>query len=575
MEHAILADIAVCIVAAWLLALVTQTLRQPLLLAYLGAGLLIGPEMGLGLVKDGASIETISELGLMLLLFMIGLEMDLKHIIGAGKQITVTAVSQIAGCFGLGFLVFWLLGFKVSNGDLGAIYLAAAGALSSTVIIVKILYDKREMNTMSGRVTLGVLVMQDVFAILFLALQPNLSNPSVGVLLLSAVKVVALVAVAFCASRYILPPLFRHVARTPELMLVGALAWCFLVAGLAKGMHLSMEMGALIAGMAISTFPYALDVVSKTTTLRDFFITLFFVALGMKIPQPTWEVVGWAVVFAGFVFASRAVTVIPPLLKMNSGHRASIIPAVYLGQVSEFSLVIVAIGASSEFGHVTAGIVGMVSYAFVITAVVSTYAAANVDPLSRWISRGLARLGSRDLDEQTAILHKPKSEPRVFLLGFSWAASSLLEEIRIKEPELISRLAVVDFNPVVNERLKSRGVQVRYGDISQRDTLVNAGIDKAEVIISSLPNTVLRGTSNLRLIQQLKEIAPGAQIIVHAELLSDVPKLYAAGASFVTVPRLLEADELLRVLLAADARLLKEKRNEQQAELAGREEIIP
>lgn len=573
-DHAILADIAVCIVAAWALAVIAQWLRQPLLLAYLAAGLAIGP-LGLSIVEDAASIETISGLGLILLLFMIGLEMDLKHILGAGKQITATALTQIGGCFALGFVLFWLLGFKAGNGNLGAVYLAVAGAMSSTVIIVKMLYDKRELHTLPGRITLGVLVMQDVFAILFLALQPDLGNPSPAAIGLSAVKVAGLLALAFGTSRYILPPLFKRVARVPELMLVGALAWCFIVAGIAKSMNLSLEMGALIAGMSISTFPYTLDVVAKTTTLRDFFVTLFFVALGMKIPKPEWDFVRYALVFAAFVVVSRMVTVIPPLLKTRSGHRASIIPAIYLGQVSEFSLVIVALGSSDAFRHVDNQIVGIVSYAFVITAVASTYAAANAEAIMKWTSGWFSDFNVRDLDEHTVFLQKPKQEPRIFLLGFSWSASSLLEEIQSAAPDLAEKLGVIDFNPLVVERLRKRGVFVRYGDVSQRDTLTNAGVDKADVIVCSLPNTVLRGTNNLRLLVELRSINPGAQIIVHAELLSDVPKLYAAGASYVTVPRLLEAEELLKVIQAAEDKLLDQKRREQQEELKDRDEVIP
>jgi Kef-type K+ transport system membrane component KefB len=573
-DHSILADVGLCIVAAWILAIITQTLRQPMLLAYLVAGLLIGPEVGFGIVQDKDSITTISELGLILLLFMIGLEMDLKHVLGAGKQITLTAVSQIAGCFLLGVFVFWMLGFKASGDNLGAIYLAAAGALSSTVIIVKLLYDKRELNTLPGRITLGVLVLQDVFAILFLALQPNLGNPSLGVIALSGVKVAGLVGAAFGASRYILPTLFRNVARIPELVLVGALAWCFIVAGMAGDMGLSMEMGALIAGISISTFPYTLDVVAKTTTLRDFFVTLFFVGLGMQVPRPEWEFVRWALVFAAFVIISRMATVVPPLLKTKSGHRASIIPAVYLAQVSEFSLVIVTMGAA-KFGHVGQEIVGIVSYAFVITAVLSTYAVAHAEAIMKWTSGWFSDFNVRDLDEHTVFLQKPKHEPRIYLLGFSWAASSLLEELQKTSPDVVEKLGVIDFNPQVVERLRKRGVYVKYGDIGQRDTLLNAGVDKAEVIVSSLPNTVLRGTNNLRLVQLLREINPTARIIAHAELLPDVPRLYAIGASYVTVPRFLEADDLLNVIVAAQDNLLEEKRTAQQAELQGRDEIIP
>src|SRR5262249_39674890 len=161
------------------------------------------------------------------------------------------------------------------GGKFDALYLCVACALSSTVIIVKVLYEKRELDTLPGRITLGVLVLQDIFAILFLAVQPSLGNLEISVILLSIGRVAALVATAL--SRYVLPRLFHQIARRPELLLLGALAWCFLIGEVAEKLGLSREMGSLVAGVALSTFPYALDVTAKVTTLRDFFITLFFV----------------------------------------------------------------------------------------------------------------------------------------------------------------------------------------------------------------------------------------------------------------------------------------------------------
>ncbi len=287
MDGHLINEIAICIVAAWLLAVLAQFLRQPLVLAYLVAGYVIGPQ-ALSWVRDQQSIATISEMGLILLLFMIGLEIDLRKIVGAGRYILVTAASQILGGCLLGLVFFRALSSYYGGTGLEVVYLAVAATLSSTVILVKLLYDKRELDTAAGRLTVGVLVLQDLFAILFLALQPNLRTPALGVLALSLGKVGVIIAVAFPFSRFILPPLFNAVARLPELVQVGALAWCFLVAGLASVLGLSREMGALIAGVALSTFPYTLDVVAKVTSLRDFFVTLFFVALGMEIPAPSW-----------------------------------------------------------------------------------------------------------------------------------------------------------------------------------------------------------------------------------------------------------------------------------------------
>ena len=175
MDNVLAVDIALCIIAAWMVAVFFYMARLPVLLAYLVAGLAIGPH-GFGWITNVHDIQTISEIGLALLLFMVGLEIDLKKMLSAGRVITLTAFTQIAGGVLIGWLVFYFFG--PAHTALGALYLAVAAAMSSTVIIVKLLYDQRELETLAGRVTLGVLVLQDVATILFLALQPNLKNPA-------------------------------------------------------------------------------------------------------------------------------------------------------------------------------------------------------------------------------------------------------------------------------------------------------------------------------------------------------------------------------------------------------------
>src|SRR3954453_20323223 len=288
-------DLALSIVMAWILGVAAHLARQPLILAYLVAGFVVGP-FGLKWVHSQQSINTIAELGLIFMLFMIGLEIDLKKIIRAGNVILVTSAAQIFGCFALGLGLFLLIGIPLGDRRFDAVYLAAAVALSSTVIIVKVLYDKFELDTLPGRITLGVLVLQDLFAILFLAIQPSLNDLRFDIVLVSFIRVGVLLTTALVISRFTLPHLFQIIASLPELALVGALAWCFAVAEFAEFLGLSREMGALIAGVSLSTFPYALDVPDKVTSLRDFFITVFFVALGMMIQLPTLSVLGLALV---------------------------------------------------------------------------------------------------------------------------------------------------------------------------------------------------------------------------------------------------------------------------------------
>jgi Kef-type K+ transport system membrane component KefB len=559
-DHNLVAELASCIIAAWALAVIAHIFKQPLILAYLVAGFAIGPNgpQVLRWVEKDQHIELISEIGLSLLLFMIGLEIDLKKMLRAGRAISLTAGTQILGGCLLGLLFFSALGFHLGKGRLDALYLAIAAALSSTVIIVKILYDKRELDTLAGRITLGVLVLQDLFAILFLALQPNLQHPSFGVIAVSMGKVVLLVAAAFLASKFLLPPLFRAKARVPELVLVGALAWCFIVAGLASW-------------LGLSTFPYTLDVAAKVTSLRDFFVTLFFVALGMKIPSPTLPLLVGAIGMAAFVIASRMITVFPVLHCLGLGHRVSLLPAINLSQVSEFSLVILILGLKS--GHIDAATLDLGAYSFALMAVGSSYAVTRSDAIVRWASPLLLRMKLRDL-EDTIVASKEAKPARVMLLGFFTTASSLLTEIERTRPEWVKDLAVLDFSPIVHQRLRQRKVRVAYADISQRDTLHHAGVSTAEILICTLPDTILKGTNNLTLVRQLRELNPSAKIIATAETFAAITALYSAGADYVNVPRVNDATQLCAVLGGALNNTLPALRADQQRQLAGRDEIL-
>ena len=572
--HELIHDIALAILAAWLIGVAAHYARLPIILAYLVAGFLLGPS-GLGWISSEESITTIAELGLIFLLFMIGLEIDLKKIIRAGVVIIGTGAVQIIGGCIIGIVFFRLIGLPMGGGHWDALYLGVAAALSSTVIIVKMLYDKLELDTLPGRITLGVLVLQDLFAILFLAVQPSLEDLRFTVILLSVARVGGLVATAFLISRYILPHLFHRIARMPELVLVGALAWCFAVAELAVYLDLSREMGALIAGVALSTFPYALDVTAKITSLRDFFITLFFVGLGMTIPIPTSAVIWLVVILSAFTIVTRLVTTFLPLYVMRQGLRASILPAINLCQLSEFSLVLLQIGVHD--GQVSNDTSNAASLAFALLAVLSTFAVMNNDIIARRTIAGFKRIGIRDLD------HRPVVEEAagaahgtpIMFLGFHRAASSLVAEFERQKTTHRRQFSVVDFNPHVHETLSARGARVRYGDVSHRESLVHAGIADAKIVISSVPDSLLKGTTNQRLVREVRALNPTAKIIATADEIDGVARLYDAGADYVIIARLNVAGELLDAIKASEAGLLKDKRAELDARLAQRGEVLP
>jgi len=568
----VLSQISIAIVAATLAAILARLLKQPIILGYIAAGLLVGPTEGFGLISMD-SVQPIAELGLILLLFMIGLEIDLRKLLEAGRMLVSAGVGQFVICLALG-LGFWsLLGFSARGPDYSGLYLAVACALSSTMIVVKLLYDKFELDTTAGRLSLGILVFQDLWAILFLAFQKDLADPRVSILLVSLGKGVLLLVASFVISRFVLPSVFRSIAKVPELMVIGALGWCFGVAMFAAWLGLSREMGALVAGIALSTFPYSLDVIAKIISLRDFFITLFFVTLGARIPRPTVEVVLIALLGSGFVIVSRFLSVAPILHLTRAGSRASVITSLNLGQISEFSLVICTLGLA--LGHIDERALSIVVIMLIITAVVSTYAIQYNYQLYNWLVHPvIKRTGMTELPHQSLSGHHEMPSEVVFL-GFARTTSSLLHDMLQMNPGIAERVGVVDFNPVVKEELDRRGIRSTYGDISHPDSLHHIGIHHAKVLVSTVQDSLLKGTSNLRMIQQLRAMAPAARIIVTAEQFELAREMYRDGASYVFVPRLMSPRDLARVVLVSLTRDPEDERRVANFELETRVEVLP
>ena len=548
--HSVITNIAICMVAASAMGFLSRLLRQPLLLGYLLGGVAIGP-LGLRLIADQAQISTVAEIGLILLLFMIGLEIDLKKMLAAGRLVIVTGVLQFPLSVLLGFGLFKLLayfGLYSGEGRYAVLYAALAIGISSTMIVVKLLYDKLELDTLPGRITVGILVFQDIWAIITLAVQPNLGDPQVSGLLQTFGAGALLVAATLLTSRYVLPHVFHQVAKVPELMLVLSLGWCFLVGLVAAHprVGLSMEMGALIAGVALATFPYNLDVIAKVLSIRDFFITLFFVALGMQIPFPELGVLQLAALTAAVLVLTRLLGVFGVLYALKAGHRTALLPAINLAQMSEFSLVILSIGLAH--GHIAQDTLTVGIWAFALLAVASTYGIEASHGLQQRASRLLSLLRLRDLPATAEGDTGPAHERPVVLLGFFRIASAFLEDVARRDQHLLDELKVVDFNPEARTRLTELGVPCVYGDVSHLDTLHHAGIHHARVVVCSLTDTVLRGTTNLKLLKALREMCPHARLILTAENPEQARALYAGGADFVLQPSVLAGSSLVSVV---------------------------
>ncbi len=564
----LLAHISLAIICAAIFGLVTCRLHQPPTLGYILAGALLGPHLGLGVITDEASIELISEIGLILLLFIIGLEISVPRLAQAGRAIITGGLLQFPVCAGLGWFAFAGVA-SATGGPFDRLYLAVTMSLSSTLIVVKLLFDKFEMGTFGGRVTLGILIFQDLWAIAFLALQPNLHDLQPLPLLRSLAAGGSLVVAALLFARFLLPGLFRAIALSPELMLVTAMAWCFLISGVAGWAGLSKEMGALIAGMVLAAFPYGSEVISRLLGVRDFFITLFFVSLGLKIPDPSATLLLLAGGATAFVILSRFVAVFPIFALLGLDARTAGVVAVNLSQISEFSLVIVTLGAA--YGHVSPAVAALVLYTLLVTSVLSTYGILFNHPLASGLVRGLAAVGLAGWrGARTAPgpdVDAAEEERDLFLLGVSREGLAFLQHLERESPAMKRRIVAIDFNPETLERLRSDGVHCHYGDVANAEMLRHAGIERAAVVVSAISDWFLKGTDNLRLLRQARTLTPAARVIVTADTLARAEQLYAEGADYVLIPPALAAEHLHELLRDVSAEALADARGQQAAKL--------
>jgi len=379
-------DIGISLLTAGVLAIIFTKLKIPSIAAFLIAGILIGP-IGLKQVTDPVNIDTIAQLGFILLLFLIGLEIDFKKILNSGKAIIVSGLLQypLTILFGMAAvkLMIWLGigGSLLASSEYAAIYIGVIIAGSSTLLVVKLFQEHFELDTEPGRLALGMLIFQDIWVIVAILIQPNIDNPEIGPIMLSFLGIAILSVFAAVASKTVVSRAFHWIAKTPELTLMGALAWCFVVVfigvnldtftdklfGINLHMAVGSGMGALIAGAGIANLPHSTEIITKVSTVKDFFITLFFVALGVSIPAPeSMDVIILAVAIAVVAILARQFVFFPLFYFSSVDQRNAQVTSTRLAQISEFGLVIAFLGV--KFGHMSPALSSAVIFAFVITA---------------------------------------------------------------------------------------------------------------------------------------------------------------------------------------------------------------
>lgn len=548
----LVADIGIALFLSGVLAVVFTRIRLPALAGFIIAGIVAGP-LGLGWVTDPANIDTIAQLGFVLLLFMIGLEIDLSKIATAGRTIIISGLAQFPLTILFGFLVAKFLvmiglgaGLIVDN--MSALYVGAVIAGSSTLLVIKLFQDAFELDTAPGRIALGMLVFQDLWATVIILLQPRLDSPELLPILGSFAGIAILAVLAILISRFVLPIVFGWVAKVPEVVLMGAIGWCFAVVILGGSldamahlftehdMHLTVSsgMGALIAGATLASLPYATEIVTKVGVVKDFFVTLFFVGLGLGIPQPSGpEVIVLAVAIAIAAVLARQLIFFPLLYFTGTDRRAAEVSSVRLAQISEFGLVIAFLGL--QFHHISREFSAVVVFAFVITALITTPLYRAAYAIHDALKPLLGMLGFKEPEMAEAVDDK---QWRLALLGFHRTASSLLHDIARNDPALTRDTVVIDFNVSLHDRIREIGAHVEYGDLSNAETLRHAGVASAKIVVATVPDDLLRGIDNRRLVESVRRLNPDAIIIANAIAFEDVPAIYAAGASYVFLSRL-------------------------------------
>jgi Kef-type K+ transport system membrane component KefB len=552
-------DIGISLLTAGVLAVIFTRLKIPSIAAFLVAGVIIGP-VGFKQVTDPVNIDTIAQLGFILLLFLIGLEINFKKILNSGKAIIISGLLQypLTILFGAAAvkLMIWLGigGTLLSGNEYATIYIGVIIAGSSTLLVVKLFQEHFELDTEPGRLALGILIFQDIWVIVAILIQPNIENPEIGPIMMSFLGIVILAGLATIASRFVVGRAFHWIAKTPELTLMGALAWCFLIVfigtnldaftellfGINMHMAVGSGMGALIAGAGIANLPHSTEIITKVSTVKDFFITLFFVALGVSIPAPeSMDVIVLAVAIAVTAILARQFVFFPLFYFSGVDQRNAEVSSIRLAQISEFGLVIAFLGV--KFGHMSPTLSSAVIFAFVITALTTPLLYSKAYSIHGWVRPALEKLGFKAPPELKV---REGAQYKLALLGFYREASSLLFNLAQDDPELVKHTLVVDFNAALHRKIATTGATVKYGDLSNPDTLEHLGLSRTRVIVCTVPDDVLRGIDNCSLVRLVREMAPSAIIIANAINLRDIDSIYQSGADYVYMSRLEVADAL-------------------------------
>jgi Kef-type K+ transport system membrane component KefB len=546
-EHAFY-EFAIILFLAALLGGVGQLLKQPLIVMFIALGVIVGPSL-LDVVKSKDQIELLAEMGITILLFVVGLKLDLRIIKSVGKIALLTGLGQVIFTSLFGFLISLLLGFSTIH----SLYIAVALTFSSTIIIVKLLSDKREIDSLHGQIAIGFLIVQDIVVILVMIVLSTFGNTEKSSATLEILKTIGsgllLFAITVAMTKWVLPKFSSFLAKSPELLSLFAIAWCVVLASIASFIGFSSEVGAFMAGVSLASTQFKDVINSKLVSIRDFLLVFFFVDLGANL---NLEVIGTqvtpAIVLSLFVLIGNPIIVLIIMGLMGYRKRTSFLAGLTVAQISEFSLIFAGLGLA--VGHITEQTLGLITLVGLITIGLSTYMILYSHNIYRFLAPFL-RIFERGNPHNEISFHDVKHENVDIIIFGLGRFGEKITNILDTHPE--TTYLGIDYDPTLIRQLKEESKNVYYGDLDDPDLLENIPYEQSKCIISTTTNP----DQSMQLIKALKRNNYQGKIYLTSLNRVDYVKLKACGADKVLVPQRMAArmfyeDYLKEIILVSE-----------------------
>ncbi|MGB3533120.1 MAG: cation:proton antiporter [Microcoleaceae cyanobacterium] len=522
-------EIAIILAIATGVGFLALKLRQPLIIAFIIVGILVGPA-GINIVNANEQLELFAELGIALLLFVVGLKLDPHEIKAVGSVALTTGIGQILITGSLGYLIAVALGLN----SISAFYVGIALTFSSTIIIVKLLSDRREIDALHGRIALGILIVQDIVVVLvMIAMSAFTENSDRGLaqeLITVLLKGSLFIACVALITRYLFPKLLPALAQSTELLLIFAISWAVALAALGDALGFSQEVGAFLAGVSLAATPYRTDLGARLVSLRDFLLLFFFINLGFHIDvNHLGNEILPALILSVFVLLGKPLMVMVLVGLMGYHKYTSVITSLSLGQISEFSLILATLGVS--LGQITEETLGLITLIGIITMAVSTYMIIDshrlydfLSPYLAWINR-LNSTFNKQQDELTLFNH---AEVDIIVFGLGRYGGNLLQYLSQQQLSIVG----IDFDPELVHTWRHQGILAFYGDAEDPEFAATLPLNTAKWVVSTLPGQRV----GLALLRTLKQLQFQGKIALTSHSLPEKKLLQQAGADLVLLP---------------------------------------